>query len=79
MGLRAKPVPAGPACNCAERVAELETAVAALARAAVRAGHAKEVLDGYNQAIDNRHDAVVIRAAAAPTRPTQTDPNQERA
>jgi hypothetical protein len=78
MGLRTKPVPAQPACACAERLFALEQTVAALARAAVRAGQAKDVIDTPGRAMLNP-DAAIIRAAAAPTRPTPTDPNQERA
>lgn len=78
MGLRAKPAPAAPACECAARVAALEQTVAALARAAVRAGHARDVLDTPGRGMLNP-DAAIIRAAAAPNRPTPTDPNQERA
>lgn len=61
-----KPQPTGPQpCACAERVAELEAAVAALARAAFRNGGTDDVyvLTG-GRAFDNRPDATVIRAAA---------------
>lgn len=71
MGLRTKPEPAAPACGCAERLAELEAAVAALARVAIRNGHAKDVLDLPGRAQLNP-DAAVIRAAATPTAKEQT-------
>ena len=65
MALRRKPGPLPPACECAERVAELEAAVAALARAAIRNGGGDDayMLPG-NRAINNRPDAAIIREAA---------------
>jgi hypothetical protein len=63
---RSKPQPAAPACDCTERLAQLEETVAALARAAARAGHAREVLDTPRGAIANHSDAALIRAAATP-------------
>ena len=72
MGARRKQEPpAGPQpCVCAERVAELEAAVAALARHAARNGATANVyvLPG-NRVIRNEADAAVIRKAAD-ARPT---------
>ena len=53
-------------CACAERVAELEAAVAALARFAIRNGGGDDayLLPG-NRAINNHQDAAVIRKAAS--------------
>ena len=67
MALRQKQPPAAAEpCACAERVAELEAVVAALARAAIRNGGGDEafMLPG-NRAINNRPDAAVIRKAAS--------------
>ena len=63
---KGKPRAAAPACGYAERLAVLEETVAALARAAVRAGHARDVLDTPGRATLNP-DAALIRAAAAAT------------
>ena len=53
-------------CDCAERVAELEAVVAALARAAIRNGGGDNayMLPG-GRAINNQPDAAVIRKAAS--------------
>jgi len=59
------PEPAQP--DCAGRLAALEQTVAALARAAVRAGHAKDVIDTPGRALLNP-DAALIRAAASTPR-----------
>ena len=68
MALRSgrKQLAAPPPCACAERVAELEAAVAALARAAIRNGGGDDayMLPG-NRAINNQADAAVIRKAAS--------------
>jgi hypothetical protein len=66
MALRRKQPPAAPApCACAERVAELEAAVAALARHAARNGAAANVYElPGNRVIRNEADAAAIRAAA---------------
>ena len=65
---KSKPQPAAPACDCAERLAVLEETVAAIARAAVRNGHAKEVLDTPRGPVLNHHDATLIRTAASAPR-----------
>lgn len=69
MALRRQP-PAPEPCGCEQRIAELEQAIAALARYAARTGGAAEVylLPG-NQRIDNRADAALIRKALAQRRP----------
>jgi hypothetical protein len=67
MALRQKQPPAAAEpCTCAGRLAELEAAVAALARAALRNGGGDDayMLPG-NRAINNQPDAAVIRAAAS--------------
>ena len=63
--MRRKP-PDGPRpCACDGRLAELEAAVAALARLAIRNGGGDDayMLPG-NRAINNQPDAAVIRKAA---------------
>lgn len=64
MALRRQQPPPEP-CGCEQRITELEAAVAALARTAVRVGHATDVcaLPG-NRTLDNRLDAAIIRTAA---------------
>jgi len=61
---RRQPEPVPEPCGCEQRIAELEQAVAALARAAVLGELAPDVrqLPG-NHRVDNRADAAVIRAA----------------
>jgi hypothetical protein len=65
-GRKPAPAPEPAPCGCAERLAELETAVAALARYAARSGGAEDVyLVPGNRVVNVRADAAVIRKAAA--------------
>jgi hypothetical protein len=66
-GSKPAPAPEPAPCGCAERLAELMAAVAALARYATRNGATNDVylLPG-NRVIRNHADAAVISKAAAP-------------
>lgn len=64
MALRRQPPPPEP-CGCGQEIAELRQIIAALARAAVRTGHATAVYElPGNRRMDNQADATLIGRAA---------------